>query len=112
MANGLISESDSEPDVRHRIVVGVDGSENANKALEWAAIQADSTGAVLEIHTTYEPGYVHVTKEEVQRAMKRIVGKALDDVAKLGFGGFKGLLLGSVSQKCSLHAQCPVAIIR
>lgn len=140
------SASESEPDVRHRIVVGVDGSENADKALEWAAIQADRTGAVLEIHTAYEPGYVHVTKEEVQRGMERVVAEARDHVENLapgvtvtchtheespanlllsasdgadllvvgsrGFGGFKGLLLGSVSQKCSLHAQCPVAIIR
>ncbi len=138
--------SESRPATRHSIVVGVDGSDNANKALEWAALQADRTGAVLEIHSAYEPGYVHVTRDEIQRAMERTVDEARERAAKLvpgvtvtcqthedsparallqasagadllvlgsrGLGGFKGLLLGSVSQKCSLHAQCPTVLIR
>jgi nucleotide-binding universal stress UspA family protein len=130
----------------HRIVVGVDGSEDAIKALEWAAVQADRTGAVLEIQTTYDPGYVFITQDEVKRTMERIVKEAAARVAKLaprvttkseiheespatalieasdgadllvvgsrGLGGFEGLLLGSVSQKCCLHARCPLTIVR
>ena len=130
----------------HRIVVGIDGSEIAMRALDWAATEADRSGAVLEIQTAYEPGYEFITDDEVQRTMGRLIAKAEARVAEVtprvsttsgthvvspakmlieasegaellvvgsrGLGGFKGLLLGSVSQKCSLHARCPIAIIR
>ena len=130
----------------HRIVVGVDGSEAATRALDWAAAEADRTGAALEIQTAYEPGYVHVSKDEIQRCMDVLVEEAAARVAKLtpgvttitgthertpatvlvdasdgadllvvgsrGLGGFKGLLLGSVSQQCSHHARCPITIVR
>ena len=32
-------------------------------------------------------------------------------VGSRGLGGFKGLLLGSVSQQCSQHARCPIVIV-
>ena len=38
----------------HRIVVGVDGSKSSVDALAWAAQQAQFTGAVLEVITTWE----------------------------------------------------------
>ena len=53
-----------------RIIVGVDGSEPAMGALEWAAEQARRTGSALEIHTAYEPGYAFTTSEEVEMAMR------------------------------------------
>jgi len=67
----------------HRIVVGVDGSDNAARALEWAAREAEFTHSVLDIRTAYEPGYAFVTTEEIQRFMQRVVGDAAAAVERL-----------------------------
>jgi nucleotide-binding universal stress UspA family protein len=47
----MTSASDSD---RPRIVVGVDGSASSISALEWAARQAEFTGAQLEVVTAWQ----------------------------------------------------------
>src|SRR5271166_2279994 len=86
----------------HRIVVGVDGSENAMRALEWAAAQADRTGAVLEIQTAYEPGYVFVTQDEIKRNMERVVEEAAARVAELA---------PRVTTKSEIHEEAPATAL-
>jgi nucleotide-binding universal stress UspA family protein len=47
-------ETGAEPAGKGRIVVGVDGSGSSLQALDWAAHQAELTGDVLEVITTWE----------------------------------------------------------
>jgi Universal stress protein family len=57
-------EAASEPAGKGRIVVGVDGSDSSVRALNWAAHQAELTGDVLEVITTWEwPAYYGWTGE-------------------------------------------------
>lgn len=129
-----------------RVVVGTDGSDGGNLALEWAAREAAQRGAALEAYTSYTPGYVFISAQEVQRSMQQVLEDARRRVSALapeiqftgishegsaakllieasmgadllvvgsrGLGGFTGLLLGSVSQQCSLHARCPIVIVQ
>ena len=129
----------------HRIVVGVDGSDNADRALEWATIQAEGTGSLLEIHAAFGPAYVFLAPSEVEATTRQLVedaarrarhlapqvaidcvthdgspapvlleasaGADLLVVGSRGLGGFGGLLLGSVSQQCVMHAACPVVVV-
>jgi nucleotide-binding universal stress UspA family protein len=44
----------TQPAATHRIVVGIDGSPSSMAAVEWAANQAELTGAVLEVLMTWE----------------------------------------------------------
>ena len=44
----------SQPNSSHRIVVGLDGSPSSVEAAEWAARQAELTGADLEVLMTWE----------------------------------------------------------
>lgn len=49
-----MSSAEATGNTEHRIVVGVDGSPSSMAALNWAARQAERTGSVVEVVTTWE----------------------------------------------------------
>ncbi len=128
-------------DAMGSIVVGVDGSDGAAEALRWAIGEAalhgwsvtalanvgphddgDLDAAAIELH-----GHVvaAVGEEAAAGVDERVRGGsaafALVDTAHdadllvvgaRGLGGFKRLLLGSVSQQCLHYSTVPVAVTR
>jgi nucleotide-binding universal stress UspA family protein len=84
-----------------------------------AADAQQAAEAILE-KAMFELG--EVDDVEVERAIVQgSAAQALIDavseqdllvVGSRGYGGFAGLLLGSVSQQCAQHAPCPVVIVR
>ncbi|HJX48084.1 MAG TPA: universal stress protein [Gaiellaceae bacterium] len=137
------------------IVVGVDGSESAGAALEFAVAEAALRSGRLRIVSAWEvppapegrgftaleesifdgirEGAQNIADAAVATAKKlqpsleyegvAIEGQAaavlLEEAAEAslivvgnrGLGGFKSLLLGSVSQQVAQHASCPVVVV-
>ncbi|MTV27149.1 universal stress protein [Nitriliruptoraceae bacterium ZYF776] len=135
-----------------RIVVGVDTSEHATRALRWAVEEARLRDATLEVvhsfpwpEVTAMPAIITMpSEEELVKAAEAVVDEALASVPEhgevevlrtvraggaagvlcrvaegadlvvvgaRGVGGFRGLLLGSVSQQVVAHAPCPAVVI-
>jgi nucleotide-binding universal stress UspA family protein len=134
-----------------RIVVGIDGSDHATKALEWALDEAVVRNAEVDVvhaytwhpdlselavltheeelagradevlRKTIEPALAtrpgvkvnaHAVRgPEAESLMEAAAGADMLVVGSRGRGGFKGLLLGSVSQQCVHHAPCPVVVV-
>jgi nucleotide-binding universal stress UspA family protein len=53
-----------------------------------------------------------VRGDPAQLLCKRSAGADLLVVGARGHGGFRGLMLGSVSLKCAHHSRCPLVIVR
>lgn len=145
------------------IVVGVDGSESAERALRWAVEEGRLRGATVEAVLVYPPpglpsyyapyageavlpapseeereevvtqaeaallrSVEAVTGPEERDSVRRIAvcdynpAEALIRLSKdadllvvgtRGLGGFKGLVLGSISTKIVHHAECTVVVV-
>jgi nucleotide-binding universal stress UspA family protein len=133
-----------------RLVVGIDGSDTSQRALEWALDEARLRQAAIEVVHAWHPPLLRVPVLEdpygpFEDLARSVVDTALElaDVSGLpapvrttiragsggsvlidaaeeadlvivgsrGLGGFKGLLLGSVSYQVTHHASCPVVVI-
>jgi len=60
----------------------------------------------VEVSTAVIEGHASRVLTEVAKGADLLV------VGSTGFGGFDGLLLGSVSQQCAAHSACSVVIVR
>ena len=128
-------------DAMGNIVVGVDGSDGAAEALRWAIGEAalhgwtvtalanvsppddkDLDGAAAELHTHVVAAIGAEAAANVQERVRggsaafALVDTAHDAdllvVGARGLGGFKRLLLGSVSTQCLHYSTVPVAVTR
>lgn len=80
-------------------------------------LEAKAEAALVDAMAAIEPGDVDVTPvvvdgDAAEVLIERSQGADMLVLGTRGRGGFTGLLLGSVSQKCAHHATCPVLIAR
>jgi nucleotide-binding universal stress UspA family protein len=114
-----------------RIVVGVDASPGALRALAWAADEARLRLASLQVVHAHQAQALEGLLDEMGETVEGIdvqrtvvedrspaeapVELSADAdllvVGSRGRGGFTSLLLGSVSHAAVLHAMCPVVVI-
>jgi nucleotide-binding universal stress UspA family protein len=122
----------------HRIVVGIDGSPESARTLDWAITQAQQSGAALDIVTAWmfpmAIGYAFTTTvEEVRHKAQVLVDEAISHVTTVApdvvvrgeateqppgpalVRASKGadlLVVGSVGHYCMRHASCSVVLVR
>ena len=83
-----------------------DAQSAAGEVLAEALELAKANQPAVEIEPVMREGQpANVLVDEAEKADLLVVGSR-------GWGGFRELMLGSVSQQCAHHARCPVVIIR
>jgi nucleotide-binding universal stress UspA family protein len=81
-------------------------SEAANDVLEEALRAVKESAGNVETGSVVREGQpAQILIEEAAKAELLVIGSR-------GRGGFRDLLLGSVSQQCAHHAHCPTVIVR
>jgi len=99
-ALGLGMAAVSEDLVKDLVKVAED---NVAAALDEVRAEA---GSAIEVQTAVAEGQAaHVLLDASREADLLVIGSR-------GLGGFRELLLGSVSQQCAHHSTCPVVIVR
>jgi nucleotide-binding universal stress UspA family protein len=83
-----------------------------NLAQEENALVAESLAGWQEKYPDVEITRYSVHGDPVEELVRQSENACLLVVGSRGRGGFRGLMLGSVSQGVVHRAQCPVAIIR
>lgn len=134
-----------------RIVVGVDGSDRAERALRWSLAEARLRHTDLDVvHAISEPLsfadpviFPPIPVDDLRAEGLKVVDRALTGlerdgiaveriaavggaarilceaaigadlliVGSRGLGGFRGLLVGSVTQQVVAHSPCPVVVV-
>jgi nucleotide-binding universal stress UspA family protein len=150
------AEADAAPreGASGRIVVGVDDSDGARRALRWALEEGRLSHAAVDVVHAWQPPYfvpspfagMPIDPEIVEKHARAVLDRMVDgqdtrhqpepverilvrgaaapailgtapgaDLVVLGsrgLGGFKGLLLGSVTHHVAHHIRCPLVVIR
>ncbi|MFF4048439.1 universal stress protein [Streptomyces chartreusis] len=120
----------------HHVIVGVDGSLNAVRALDWASDEAARRGAALRVvhavpdRDEAEPvlasAAVRVRERHpdlsvevkameggtVRALLRESEGSELTVVGTRGLGGVAALLAGSVSLRLAAHVHGPLLVVR
>jgi nucleotide-binding universal stress UspA family protein len=91
------------------------GTEYADAIVEYATQQASAQLAAVLADAAIPPGVTVERCVQQGSAADVLVESARDAdllvVGSRGRGGFAGLLLGSVSQRCAERAPCPVVVV-
>lgn len=94
------------PGARFPVETKEEGEQRAREVLDEALERADDElRAAVEIEPVVEFGKPSQVLLDAARDADLLV------VGSRGRGGFKGLLLGSVSQQCVSHAPCPTVVV-